>query len=90
MPNNFVSHGLADDEDGGGGGGDEEPVLWGEGYDVEHGAAQLHNEDLPEEDEGGDEEEGATAAQVEGTATGEEGTGVEEVPELQHDEGGEE
>ena len=46
----------------------------------------MHNDNLTEEDEQDDDAESPASLEVEGTAPCSEGTGIEHIPELQHDE----
>ena len=78
--------GFAYQEGGGGGQDDNEPMVPRERGDVEHLTPKLNDENLTEEDDGDDGEESLAAAQVEGAAVGEERTGIEDVPKLQHHE----
>ena len=58
---------------------------------MEHGTAEGDNQNLTDEDETCNREETAAAFEVEGTAVGHEGSGVEHVPELdEHEESEEE
>ena len=85
-----VSYYLTDKEDGRGDEDNDKPVVPMEGNNIEHLTAKLHDEDLPKEDEGDDEQELAAATEIEGTASCKKSAGVEEVPELEHDKGCEE
>ena len=62
-----------------------------QGCDPEHFAAKLNQKNLSKQDDHGHEQEAAAFREVCQGGTGcAEGAGIEKVPELQHDEGGEE
>lgn len=85
---------LGDPEDERGDANDQEPVLEAQtaldGIEEALQPGDLDQGDLPEEDHAGDDEQSSAALEVERTAAGGEGAGVEEVEELQHHKRGEE
>ena len=82
----YQSPQLAHPQYGRRGGDDDTPIGRFEGYDAEHRAAEGDDQVLPDEYEQGDEDETVAVCHVECRASGAEGAGVEEVPELQHHE----
>lgn len=85
---------LGDPEDERRDANDQEPVLEAQtaldGIEEALQSGDLDQGDLPEEDHAGDGEQSPAALEVERTATGGEGAGVEEIEELQHHKRGEE
>ena len=85
---------LGDPEDERGDADDQEPVLEAQtaldGIEEALQSGDLDQGDLPEEDHAGDGEQSSAAPEVECTAAGGEGAGVEEIEELQHHKRGEE
>ena len=69
---------------------DGNPVWQTDRCDIEHPSAQLHNDNLTEEDEQDDDAESPASLEVEGTAPCSEGTGIEHIPELQEYKNGKE
>ena len=82
---------FASPEDNAGSANNERPIRQGERAYLEHLAAQADYQHLAQNYEQAHKEETAVGQEpVEGTATCEEGFGVEHIPELKHDEEGEE
>ena len=82
---------FADDEHRAGHGGDGEPFAERKGHGAEDIATELGGQYLAEEDDGEDEEEAAVGKDaVHEAVVGAVDAGVEQVPELQHHEAGEE
>ena len=81
---------FADEEDGQGGKDNGDPCLKVEVNDVEHGTSVFYDKELADENEADNQEEPFASTEAEGTEAREERPSVEEVPELEHDKGGEE
>lgn len=79
------THGLAYPEDGGGAGDDDEPVGHAQRHDVEELAAEADDGYLSHQDDRGYKHEFCATPEVEGRAACGEGSGIEEIPELQED-----
>lgn len=84
------SYCLTNEEHGRGDADDPQPVGERQGYDVEEGAAYSHYQYLAYKHHSGYNQELSAVAQEKGRTAGGKSACVEKVPELEHDEDGEE